>query len=76
MKKNDRSGCCNRQKGKRNAYNILFANPEGEKSLGGPRRGKNSVFDAYQRTLDYIHLIQNRDQWRPLVSMVTSLRIP
>jgi hypothetical protein len=49
MKENDTSGCCSRQKGKRNAYNILFGNLEREKSLGGPRRRKNSVFEAYQR---------------------------
>jgi hypothetical protein len=45
---------------KRNVYRILIGKPEGKRPLG----------------IDWIVLVQDRDQWRALVNTVMNLRIP
>jgi hypothetical protein len=58
---------CNTNGGKRNAYRILVGKPEGKSPLGRPRRRDGR---------DWFDLAQDRDQWRVLVDMVMSLRVP
>jgi hypothetical protein len=66
---------------KRNAYRILVGKSEGK---GPPKRHKHRCEDNVERDLReigygamiWIHLAEDRDQWRALVNTVLSLRIP
>jgi hypothetical protein len=65
----------------RSAYNILVGRPEGRRPLGRPRRRwvDNIKMDLREKgfgDVDWIHLAQNRDRWRALVSTVMNLRVP
>jgi hypothetical protein len=66
----------------RNAYNNLFGKPEDKIPLGRPRRRwkDNTRLDlseiGWEEGVDWIHLAQDRDQWRALVNMVMIFRVP
>jgi hypothetical protein len=65
---------------KKNIYRILVGKPEGKRSLGRPRRRWVSnieigVGEIELGSIDRIDLVQYRDQWMALVSMVMNLRI-
>jgi hypothetical protein len=53
---------------KNNVYMILMGNTERKTPLG---RSKQRWADNI-----WIHLAQDRDQWRPLVNTVMNLRVP
>jgi hypothetical protein len=66
---------------KKNAYRILVGKPEGKRPLGRSRRRcvddikmdlKKIVWDC----MDWIHLAEDRDQWRALVNTVMNHRVP
>jgi hypothetical protein len=66
---------------KRNAYTIFVGMPEGKRPLGRPRHwlGDNIKIDLREigwGGMDWIHLAQDRDQWRALVNTVMNLRVP
>jgi hypothetical protein len=66
---------------KRNAYRILVGKPEGKRPLERPRRRweDNIKMDFRERGsggMDWIHLAQDRDQWRALVDTVMNLWVP
>jgi hypothetical protein len=66
---------------KRNTYSILVGKPEGNKPLRRPRHRweKNVKMDLREigwSGMDWIHLAQDRDQWRALVNTVMNLRVP
>jgi hypothetical protein len=66
---------------KRNVYRMLVENPEGKRPLGRARRRLVDNIKMYLREIgwcgmDWIHLVQDRDQWRGLVNMVINLRVP
>jgi hypothetical protein len=66
---------------KRNAYRILMGKPEGKRPLCRPRRRwagniKMALRDIGWGCMDWIHLAQDKDQWRPLVITVINLRVP
>jgi hypothetical protein len=55
--------------------------PEGKRPLGRPRRGwvDNVKMDLRKigwGGMDWIDLVQDRDQWRALVNTVMNLRVP
>jgi hypothetical protein len=55
--------------------------PEGNRPLGRPRRRwedniKTDLRHTGWNATDWIHLAQDRDQWRTLVNMVMNLRVP
>jgi hypothetical protein len=63
----------------RNAYNILFGKAERKKLLGRSRRRweDNIRMDLREigwEVVDWIHLAQDRDQWRVVVNNVMNLR--
>jgi hypothetical protein len=55
--------------------------PEGKRPVGGPRGDwvnniKMDVREIGWGGMNWIHLAQDRDQWRALVSTVMNLRVP
>jgi hypothetical protein len=63
---------------KKNAYMILVGEPEGKRPLGRPRRRweSNIKMDVIEDGMDWINLVQDRDQWRALVNTVMNPRVP
>jgi hypothetical protein len=67
--------------GKRTAYRILVGKPEEKRPLGRPRcrwvdNIKLDLREIGWDGMDWIVLVQVRDQWRALVNMVKNLRVP
>jgi hypothetical protein len=65
----------------KNACNTLDENPEGKRPLGRSRHrfDDNIIMDLREVIwggVDWIHLAQNRDWWRVLVSTVMNLSAP
>jgi hypothetical protein len=65
----------------RNAYRILVGKPERKRPLGRPRHRwvdniKMDLREIGWNDMDWIDLVQDRDQWRILVSAVMNLRVP
>jgi len=63
----------------RNAYSILVVKPEEKRPLGRPRRRQedNIITDLREISLEvvyWIHLAQNRDQWRAPMNKVMNIR--
>jgi hypothetical protein len=59
----------------------LAGKPEGKRPLGRPRgRWEDNIRMDLREILwegvDWIHLVQDRDQWRALVNTVMNLRVP
>jgi hypothetical protein len=64
-----------------NAYRVLVGKPERKRPLGRPihRWEQNIKMDRREigrSGMDWINLAQDKDQWRALVSTVTTLRVP
>ena len=62
-------------------YRVLVGKPEGKRPLGRPRRRwmDNIRMDLQEvgcRFMEWIRLVQDRDRWRTLVSVVMNLRVP
>ena len=64
----------------RNAYRVLVRKPEGRRPLGRPRRRWEVIrMDLREVGCDpgvWIHLTEDRDQWRAYVRAVINLRVP
>jgi len=59
----------------------LVRKPEGKRPLGRPRRRwedniKMDLREIGWEDVDWIHLAQDRDQWRALVNTKMNLRFP
>jgi hypothetical protein len=72
---------CSKHWEKRNAFRDLVGKPEGERQLRKPtRRWEDNIKMDLMETgwggMDWIHLIQDRDQWRDLLNTVMNLRVP
>jgi hypothetical protein len=66
---------------KTNAYRIVVGKSEGERPLGRPRRRwvdniKMDLRETGWDGVDWIDMVQNRNQWRTLVNMVLNLQVP
>jgi len=63
----------------RNAYNILVGKSEGKRPLGRCRcRWEDVRIDLRQigwEGVDWIHLAQDMDQWRAVVSTIMNFRV-
>jgi hypothetical protein len=65
---------------RRNVYRVLVGKPEGKRRLGRPRHRWEDVIKMDLREIgwggvDWIHLAQDRDRWRAVVSAVMNLRV-
>jgi hypothetical protein len=66
---------------KRTAYVILVGKPEGKRPLGRPRRRwvdsiKMDLREIEWNGVDWIYIVQDKDQWRALVNKVLNFRVP
>jgi hypothetical protein len=64
----------------RNVYRVLVGKPEGKRPLGRPRRRwedgiKMDLGETGWGGVEWIHLAQDRDQWRALVNAVMNLQV-
>jgi len=64
----------------RNSYRMLDGNPERKRPLGRPsHRWEGNIRMVLREigwnVVDWIHLVQDRDQWQALVRVVMNLRI-
>jgi hypothetical protein len=59
-----------------NAYSISIGKSEGKRSLGRPRcRGEDNIkMDV--RGIGWMHVTQDKDQWRAVVNTVMNVRVP
>jgi hypothetical protein len=74
-------GACSTNGEKRNAYRILVGMPKGKRPLGRPKHRwvdniKRGLTEIGWDDMDWIDLVQNRDQWRALVNTIMNLRVP
>jgi hypothetical protein len=65
---------------RRGVYMVLVGKPEGKRQLGRPRlRWEDNIKMDLQEVgcggVDWIELAQDRDRWRPLVTVVMNLRV-
>jgi hypothetical protein len=65
----------------RNAYDVSVGKPEGKRPVGRPRRRREDSIRMDLRGIvwkcaDWIHLAQDRDQWRAVVNTIMKLKIP
>jgi hypothetical protein len=65
---------------RRNAYRILVRKPEGRRPLGRPRRRwvdniKMDLREIGWAGMNWLDLVQDRDQWTALVNTVMNLRV-
>jgi hypothetical protein len=66
---------------KRNPYTILVGKPEGKRPLERPRHRwvdniKIDLREVGWDGIDWIDLVQDRDQWRALMNTVMNLQVP
>jgi len=61
-------------------YKIFIGKPEGKRPLGRPRRRwqyiRMDLREIRWEDVDWIHLVQGRDQWRALVNTVMNVWVP
>jgi hypothetical protein len=69
-----------RMEAPRTAYRILVGKPGGKRPLGRPRRRwvDNVTLDLRETGwdgMDWINLVQDKDQWRAVVNTVMNIRV-
>jgi hypothetical protein len=74
-------GECSTNGEERNAYRILVGKAEGNRPLGRLRRkwvDNNKIYltEIGWDGVDWIDVVQARDQWRAILNMLLNLRVP
>jgi hypothetical protein len=64
----------------RKVYKVLVGKPEGKRPLGRPRHRwqdgiRKDLREIGWGSVEWIHLVQDRDQWQSLVNTVMNLRV-
>jgi hypothetical protein len=64
----------------RNAYKILVGKTEGNRLLGRLRRRwedniRMNLREIWWEGVDWMHLVQDRDQWQDLVNMIINFQV-
>jgi len=72
---------CSTQDKDKTVYKILVGKPEGKRPLGRHRsRWENYIKMDFVEiewiVVGWLHLAQDRDQWRAVVNTVMNLRVP
>jgi hypothetical protein len=72
---------CSTDGEKRNACRVLLRKPKEKRSLGRPRRRwvdniKIDLSEIRWSGMDWIDLVQDRDQWMALVNTVRKVLVP
>jgi hypothetical protein len=72
---------CSTNREKKNTYRISVGKLERKSPLGKPRRRWVDNIKIYLREIrwggmDWIHLSQERDQWRAFANTVMNFRVP
>jgi hypothetical protein len=80
-KEDEMDGACSMHVTDVDAYIISDGKPEGKEPLGRPRRRwedniRMGLREIGWEDVDWVHLAEDRDQWRALVNMVMNLRVP
>jgi hypothetical protein len=61
----------------RSAYKILVGRREWKRPLGRPRRKwEDCIRMDLREIVEWVHMAQDRDQWRASVNTVMNLRVP
>jgi len=65
----------------RGAYKILVVKPKGKRTLGRPRRRWEDNINMDLQELgcggmNWLHLVEDRNMWRAVVSAVMNFRLP
>jgi hypothetical protein len=81
VKEDEMGRACSTTVGEGECIYILVGKPEGKRQLGRPRRRwvdniKIDLRDIAWHDMDWIDLVQDRDQRRALVNTVMNLGIP
>jgi hypothetical protein len=66
---------------RRNTYSTLVGKPEGKRPLGKPRRRceenvRTDLTEVGWENVDWMHLAQDRNQWRAVVNTVMNHWVP
>jgi hypothetical protein len=74
-------GACNTDGRVEKCIREFGGNPEGERPFGRPgRKWKDHIImnlmEIGCEVVDWMHLAQDRDQWRAVVNTVMNLRVP
>jgi hypothetical protein len=64
-----------------NVYSNFFGEREGKRPFGRPRHkwGDNIGMDPREigwKVVEWMHLVQDRDQWQTLVDTIMKFRVP
>jgi hypothetical protein len=58
------------------AYKVLVRKPEVKRPLGRSRRRWEDLRERDWEVVNWIHLAQDRNWWRPVVNTAMNLRVP
>jgi hypothetical protein len=73
MKEDETGGACSMHGDMRNVYKILIGKTDRKR----PRnKGKDNIRMDTEEGVNWVHVAQDRDQWRALVNMVMNLQVP